>query len=63
MISHKKAIESAKAIVEYCHEQRSCQNCIFREFGAEHWNCHIDAFDLRDSLANVEAKKKGHGWI
>lgn len=58
MISNKKALESAKTIVEYCHEQGGCQNCIFRKFGCDHWNCHIEAFDLQDVLSNIEAKKK-----
>ncbi len=62
-ISSRKALESAKTIVEYCHEQRGCQNCIFRQYGCDHWECHIEAFDLRDVLANVAAKKKNHGWI
>ena len=63
MISNKKALESAKVVVEYCNEQRSCQNCIFRLHGADHWKCHIEAFDLRDVLGNIEAKKKNGGFI
>lgn len=63
MISHKKALEAAKVIVDYCKEQRSCQNCIFHLSGCDHWNCHIEAFYLRDVLSNLEAKKKNHGWI
>jgi hypothetical protein len=63
MISNKKALESAKVVVEYCKEQRGCQNCIFREFACDHWECHIEAFDLRDVLGNIEAKKKNHGYI
>lgn len=63
MISNKKAIESAKLIVEYCKERNSCQNCIFRQFGCDSWKCHIEAFDLRDVLSNIEAKKKNHGYI
>ena len=62
-ISNKKAVESAKVIAEYCKEQRGCQNCIFREFGADSWNCHIDAFDLREVLYNIEAKKKNRGFL
>lgn len=57
------AIECAKVIVEYCKNQQSCQNCIFRQHGSDHWNCHIEAFDLRDVLNNIEAKKKNHGYI
>ena len=63
MISNKKAIESARVVSDYCNEQKSCQNCIFREFGEEHWKCHIEAFDLQDVLTNIEAKKKNHGYL
>lgn len=64
MISHKKAVEAAKVIAAYCkEEQRGCQNCIFREFGADSWVCRIDAFDLQDVLSNLAAKKKNHGWV
>lgn len=63
MISYKKAIEAAKVIADYCRQQRGCQNCIFREYGAERWSCHICAFDLQDVLSNVEAKRKNNGWL
>ena len=63
MISEKKAIESAKVIVDFCREQQGCQNCAFRKFGADHWGCHIYAFDLQDVLANITAKKNNHGWL
>lgn len=62
-MTDKKAIEHAKAIVEYCHKQRGCQNCIFRRYGAENWDCHINGLRLDDVIANVEAKKKNHGYI
>ena len=62
-ISSKKALESAKVLVDYCKEQKKCQNCIFRQHGADHWNCQIEAFDIREVLGNVEAKKKNHGFI
>ena len=62
-ISNKKALEAAKMIVDFCNEQKGCQNCIFRLCGADRWKCNIDAFDLRDVLSNIEAKKKNHGWI
>ena len=58
MLSSMKALESAKVIVQYCKERKSCQNCIFRLYGSDHWRCHIEAFDLRDVLGNIEAKKK-----
>ena len=63
MISNKKALKSAKVISEYCKQQRYCQDCIFRQNGADHWKCHIEAFDLQDVLSNIEAKKKNHGYI
>ena len=63
MISNKKALEAAQVIADYCKEQHSCQNCMFRLFGAEHWKCHIEAFDLQDVLANIKAKKKNGGWL
>ena len=63
MISNNKAVEAAKVIAQYCNEQRGCQNCIFRQHGADHWNCHIEAFDLQDVLRNIDAKKKNHGFI
>ena len=44
MISSKKAVESAQAIADFCKEQRGCQNCIFREYGADSWKCHITMF-------------------
>jgi hypothetical protein len=62
-MTNKKALEHAQAIVEYCKEQRGCQNCIFRQYGADHWNCHIESFDLQDVLSNIEAKKKHGGYI
>ena len=62
-ISNKRALECAKTIVDYCEEQRSCQNCIFHLYGAEHWKCHIEAFDLCDVLQNIEAKKKNRGYL
>ena len=57
-ISNKKAIESAKVLVEFCKEQPGCQNCIFHKFGADHWKCQIEAYDLRDTIDNITAKKK-----
>lgn len=62
-MSNQKALEHAKAIVDYCKSQRGCQNCIFRMYGADHWKCHIEAFDLQDVLSNIEAKKKNRGYI
>ena len=63
MISDKKAIEAAEIIVRFCGEQKGCQNCIFREFGSDHWKCAICAFELRDVLENMAAKRKNKGYI
>ena len=63
MVSNKKALECAEAIAQFCKEQRGCQNCIFRQFGADRWNCHINAFDIREVLRNIEAKKKNRGYL
>jgi hypothetical protein len=63
MISTKKVTDAAQTIVEYCKQQSGCQNCIFRLYGASHWDCSIYAFDIRDVLSNIEAKKKNHGFI
>ena len=62
MISDKKALESAKILINFCNEH-VCQNCIFRKYGAEKWDCLIDTFELREVLSNIEAKKKNHGYI
>ena len=63
MISSKRALESAQVIANFCKEQRGCQNCIFREYGADSWKCHIDAFDLQDVLSNIEVKEKNRGYL
>lgn len=63
MISSKVALNCAETIAQFCKEQRGCQNCVFRQFGADHWNCHIDAFDIREVLDNIEAKKKNYGYL
>lgn len=63
MISAKKAVEAAEIISNYCKQRASCQNCIFRLYGADSCKCHIEALDLRDVLANIETKKKNGGWL
>lgn len=63
MISNKVALNCAETLAQFCKEQRGCQNCIFRQLGADHWNCHINAFDIREVLGNIEAKKKNHGYL
>ena len=60
MVSNKKAVEAAQTIVDFCKQQKSCQNCIFRLYGADHWKCLIEAFDLNDVLASIDDKKL---WI
>ena len=62
-ISNKKVLEAVKVITDFCNEQKSCQNCIFRLYGADHWECHIEAFDLQEVLANIEAKKRNRGYL
>ena len=62
-ISNKKALEAAKVIADFCKEQCGCQNCIFRLYGADHWKCHMESFDLQDVLRNIEAKKKNNGYL
>ena len=37
MISNQKALDAAQTIVNFCHQQKGCQNCIFRLFGADSW--------------------------
>lgn len=63
MISSRVALNCAETIAQFCKEQRGCQNCIFRQFGADHWNCHINAFGIREVLDNIEAKKGNHGYL
>lgn len=63
MISDKKVVEAAKVVAEYCKEQQSCQNCIFRLYGCGNWHCAIGAFEIRTVMDNIEAKKKNHGYI
>lgn len=63
MVSNKKAIEAAQVVAEYCEQQAGCQNCIFRLYGCERWNCSIGAFDIQDVLSNIKAKKKNNGFL
>lgn len=63
MISNKKAEEGARTIAEYCKEQASCQNCIFREYGSSAWTCQIGAFYIQDVISNIDAKRKNHGYL
>ena len=63
IITNKKVLEAANIISNYCKEQKGCQNCIFRKFGSENWNCYIQAFEIQDVISNINAKKKNHGFI
>ena len=63
MISNKKVLESAKVIVDFCKEQHGCQNCIFRKYGADSWDCHLRAFEMEYILENIERKKRNRGYI
>lgn len=63
MAKYDKVLKAANEIAEFCKKQRGCQNCIFREFGADSWRCHIDAFDLQEVLRNIEAKRKAGGYL
>ena len=63
MKKYDKVLNAAKEIVDFCKKQPGCQNCIFREFGADSWNCHIYAFDIKEVLRNIEAKKKNNGYL
>lgn len=59
----KQALLGAQTIAKYCKQQPGCQNCIFRQFGADSWRCHIDAIDLQEVLDNIEKKKKNGGYL
>lgn len=62
-ITVKQALACASTLVEFCHQQPGCQNCVFRQFGADAWKCHIEAFDLQAVLENIEAKKRNGGYL
>ena len=62
-ISDKKAVEAIKTLTEYCGEQRGCQNCILHLHRPSDWDCHLDVFDLRDILSNIEAKREQRGYL
>jgi hypothetical protein len=63
MTKYDKVLGAVQELIDFCNEQQRCQNCIFREFGADSWKCHIDAFDLREVLSNIEAKRKRGGYL
>ena len=66
MMTDKKAVTCAETLVAFCKEQRNCQNCVFRKFGAGSWRCHIgepEWWDLEEVAYNAEAKKRNHGYL
>ena len=62
-ITTKELLKGIFTVVTYCKQQPGCQNCILRDFGCDHWNCQMYAFELSEVLANIKAKKKNHGFI
>lgn len=66
MISDKKALENAIILSNFCKEQRGCQNCIFRKFGAGQWKCHVgepEWWDIDEIARQVEAKRRNNGYL
>lgn len=63
MASDKKLIEAMQVLTDHCRTQRGCQNCILHAHGAGAWDCSIGAFELRDVLDNITAKKKHRGYL
>lgn len=62
-ISDASAVKAAETLVEFCNQQKACQNCIFRLYGAEAWECNIKAFDLREVMAARVSKSRHQGYI
>lgn len=62
-ISDASAIKAAETLVEFCNQQKACQNCIFRLYGAEEWKCNIKAYDLREAVAAKASKSRHQGFI
>jgi hypothetical protein len=63
MIGNQRAVNCVETLIEFCKQQKGCQNCIFRMSGADRWKCHIDAWELRDVHANIEARRKNGGYL
>ena len=63
MTKYDKVLNAVKELIDFCDKQQGCQNCIFREFGADSWKCHAEVFDLREVLSNIEAKRKRGGYL
>ena len=37
----KKLIEQARFLQKYCQKQKSCQNCDFKRYAPDHWDCSV----------------------
>ena len=51
---------------DYIYERNNVEIRFIRgrlKFGAESWKCNIEAFELRDVLSAIVAKKKKHGYL
>lgn len=66
-MTDKEAIKRAESLVAFCVEQNGCQNCVFRKFGADHWNCYLEGFPFMyekdDVDGNYTAKRNNYGYI
>ena len=68
MINDKKALDCIQTLINFCEEQKMCENCIFREHSGDHWNCLLDVrhsmqFVLNDALGAYSAKRSTGGWV
>lgn len=65
-MTDKTAIQYAMALHEFCRKQRSCQNCVFRDFACDHWECCLNNIYSLDTVTingNYAAKRKNGGYI
>ncbi len=63
-ITTKELLKGVFSVITYCKQQRGCQNCILRGFAHNgQWDCQMYAFDFRDVVDNIKAKKKNHGYL
>jgi len=60
-----KALAYASFLRELCHKQQACQNCPFRRYAADRWDCNLVAispkyWDIKDAELNapLEVQKK-----
>lgn len=67
--SNKKAVKAIETILDYCDKMDNCQNCIFRKYGAYHWECLIHVWDIKadfdkeEILARIKARSHNHGYL